>query len=138
MAFLERYSGQIYALVRIVVGFLFLCHGVDKLQFLTTATSYAGNEAGYAQMPPALGWTAGLIEAVGGFLVCIGLFAGPAAFVTSGMMAVAYFMAHQPQGLLPIQNHGEPAVLYCWIFLLIAARGAGIWSADAARSGSAA
>jgi putative oxidoreductase len=133
MDFLKRWSEQIYALMRIVVGFLFLHHGADKLQYLTAGTSFAGNEAGYAQMPMALGWATALIEFVGGLLVAIGLRAGPAAFIASGTMAVAYFMAHQPQGLLPIQNKGELATLYCWVFLYIASRGSGIWSVDAAR-----
>jgi putative oxidoreductase len=73
-----------------------------------------------------------IIEAVGGLLVMIGLFTRPAAFIASGEMAVAYFMAHQPKGTWPIQNQGETAVLFCFAFLYIAARGAGIWSADAA------
>jgi putative oxidoreductase len=67
---------------------------------------------------------------VGGFLILIGLFAGFAAFICSGLMAVAYFMAHQPQGPLPIQNGGELAAVYSFIFLYIAARGSGIWSVD--------
>jgi putative oxidoreductase len=124
MAFLERYGEQIYALVRIVVGFLFLCHGVQKLMLGTAPP----------QMPAPLFWAAALIEAGGGALVLLGLFAGPAAFIASGTMAVAYFMAHQSRGwLLPIQNEGELAALYCWIFLLIAARGSGIWSARSGR-----
>ncbi len=123
MAFLRPWTEQIYALMRIVVGFLFLCHGVQKLM--------AG--APPPEMPVPLFWAAALIETLGGALVALGLFAGPAAFIASGMMAVAYFMAHQPQALLPIQNKGELAALYCWVFLFIAARGSGIWSVDAAR-----
>ena len=86
-------------------------------------------------MPPALLWTAGLIELVGGGLIAVGLFTGWAAFICSGQMAVAYFMAHQPQGLLPIQNRGELAAIYSFVFLLIASRGSGIWSVDGARGG---
>ena len=77
---------------------------------------------------------AGGIELVGGALVAIGLFVAPAAFLCSGLMAAAYFMAHASNGFFPIVNKGEPAVVYCWLFLFIAAKGAGIWSADAARS----
>ena len=79
-------------------------------------------------MPAALLYTAGGIELVGGALICIGLQTSLAAFLCSGMMAVAYFTVHQPMGLLPIQNHGELAALYAFLFLLIASRGDGIWS----------
>jgi putative oxidoreductase len=128
MAFLARWIEPIYALLRIVVGFLFLCHGVQKLM--------AGGPP--PEMPAPLFWAAALIETGAGALVLLGLFASYAAFLASGMMAVAYFMAHQPQALLPIQNKGELAALYCWVFLFIAARGSGIWSVDAARRGGAA
>jgi putative oxidoreductase len=112
--------------MRVVFGFLFLCHGLQKYGML-------GGE-----MRPFLSWptgTAGFIEVVTGVLILIGLFTRAAAFVASGEMAAAYFMAHQPQGGLPIQNNGEPAVLYCFAFLYFAARGAGIWSVDAMRRG---
>jgi len=125
MAFLARWLEPIYALMRIVVGFLFLAHGVQKLNVL-----FAGGEP---PMPLPMFWLTALIESLGGFLVMIGLFAGPAAFVCSGTMAVAYFFAHQPRGLLPIQNDGELAALYAWVFLFIAARGSGVWSVDAVR-----
>jgi putative oxidoreductase len=123
MGFLRPYSEQIYALMRIVVGFLFLCHGVQKLM--------AGGPP--PQMPAAMFWAAALIETGGGFLVMIGLLGGLAAFIASGMMAVAYFLAHQKDGLLPIQNKGELAALYSWVFLFIASKGSGIWSVDAMR-----
>jgi putative oxidoreductase len=133
MGFLKPYSEQIYAAMRIVVGFLFLCHGVQKLLM----------GAPPPQMPVPLFWAAALIETGAGLLVMVGLFVGLAAFIASGTMAVAYFMAHFPQGLgslpwglLPINNQGEPAALYCFVFLYIAARGAGIWSVDAARGAS--
>lgn len=122
---LGRFSEPIYALMRIVVGFLFLCHGAQKL------FGVLGRDAAESF---TLMWFAGVIEFFGGLLVAIGLLAGWAAFLCSGQMAVAYFMAHHdPEALLPIQNKGELAVLYCWVFLMIAARGAGIWSVDAAR-----
>ena len=129
MEFLSRWREPIYALLRIVVGFLFLCHGVEKLQMLASGIT--------TPMPLPLFALTALIESLGGLLVMIGLVAGPAAFVCSGTMAVAYFMAHQPQGLLPLHNKGELAALYSWTFLLIASRGSGIWSVDAARGGRA-
>lgn len=128
---MERYLGgqtdRIYALLRIVAGLLFTCHGLQKMFGLL------GGEA--ASM--GLIWFAGLIELVGGALVMLGLYAGWAAFICSGHMAVAYFVAHQPHALLPIQNRGELAALYAFVFLFIAARGSGIWSVDAARGGDA-
>ena len=124
MTFLRPWSEQIYALMRIVVGFLFLCHGVQKLMM----------GAPPPEMPAPMFWATTLIETLGGGLVMIGFFAGPAAFIASGTMAVAYFIAHHSlQALLPIQNKGELATLYCWVFLYIASRGAGIWSVDAVR-----
>ena len=125
----ERYAPQVYALFRIVAGFLFLFHGLQKL---------FGVAGGQVMATGSLPWFAGVIELVAGLLVMIGLFARVAAFIASGEMAVAYFMVHQPQGGWPIQNQGELAALYCFAFLYIATRGAGIWSADAAmrRSGA--
>jgi putative oxidoreductase len=121
--YLGRYSGEIYALARIVAGFLFACHGAQKLFGVL-----GGQQAG-----TALIWTAGVIEFLGGVLVALGLGAGWAAFVASGQMAVAYFLAHQSRGLLlPIQNEGELAALYSFVFLLIASRGSGMWSLDVA------
>lgn len=122
----ERYAPQVYALFRIVVGFLFLFHGAQKL--LGLFGGMGGSTAPMLSMP----WFAGVIELVGGILVMIGLFTRIAAFICSGEMAAAYFMVHQPQGAWPIQNQGELAALYCFAFLYIATRGAGIWSADAA------
>lgn len=123
MGFLGRWSEQIYAILRIVVGFLFACHGAQKL------FGWLGGQ----QVSEPLMILAGVIEFVGGIMVLLGFFASIAAFISSGEMAVAYFMAHQPQGTLPINNGGESAVLFCFIFLYIAARGSGIWSIDHAR-----
>jgi putative oxidoreductase len=111
--------------MRIIVGLLFACHGGQKVLGL-----FGGAPP---EAPAFVVWVAGTIELVGGLLVAIGLLTVPAAFVSSGLMAFAYFMAHQPQGLLPIQNHGELAVIYCWIFLYIAAKGSGPLSVDAGR-----
>ncbi|MFL6196061.1 MAG: DoxX family protein [Thermoanaerobaculia bacterium] len=124
MKFLERYTGVIYALFRIVLGLLFACHGAQKL---------FGAFGGQKVTEPLM-IAAGIIEFGGGLLIALGLFAGIAAFIASGMMAVAYFMAHAPGGPLPILNHGELAVVYCFAFLYIAARGSGILSVDAART----
>ncbi len=122
----ERNAPQVYAVFRIVVGFLFMFHGAQKLLGLF------GGMGGATAPMLSLPWFAGVIELVGGILVMIGLFAKIAAFIASGEMAVAYFMVHQPQGGWPIQNGGELPALYCFAFLYIAARGAGLWSADAA------
>ncbi len=123
MKMLSLYEEQVYALLRIVVGFLFCCHGLQKIFGL-----FGGAPA---EMPLGLLWTAGLIELVAGALVALGAYTRPAAFLASGLMAVAYLMAHQAQGLLPIVNRGELAVLYAWAFLYIATRGDGIWSVGA-------
>ena len=127
---LGRYSEYGYALMRIVVGFLFACHGAQKVLGLLGGIDEAGGTA-----PFGLIWVAGAIELVGGLLVATGFQAATAAFLCSGQMAVAYFMAHQGRALFPIQNGGEPAVLYCFVFLFIATRGSGIWSLGA-RAGS--
>jgi putative oxidoreductase len=123
----ERYSSIVYALFRIVVGFLFFCHGPQTLFGL-----FGGIDGKGTAMPlGSLGGVAGTLELVCGLLVLCGLFARVAAFLASGEMAVAYFMAHQPNGLLPIQNQGELAVLYCFSFLYIAAQGPGVWRSTA-------
>lgn len=119
----SRYESHAYALLRIVVGFLFLWHGTQKILGFPP-----GMPAG---VPFFITWIGGGIELLGGLLVMIGLFARPAAFLASGEMAAAYWMAHGTQALLPIENKGEPAVLYCFVFLFIAAHGAGRWSLDA-------
>jgi putative oxidoreductase len=124
----ERYAPQLYALFRIVAGFLFMFHGAQKLLGLFGGMGGGGATAAMLTLP----WFAGVIELVGGILIMIGLFTRPAAFIASGEMAVAYFMVHQPQGGWPVQNQGELAALYCFAFLYVAARGAGVWSADAA------
>ncbi|HKI01012.1 MAG TPA: DoxX family protein [Thermoanaerobaculia bacterium] len=116
---LGRHTDRIYAIFRIVFGFLFLCHGAQKL-----FGAFGGQQVELA----SLMGLAGIIEFFGGLLVMIGLFTSWAAFIASGTMAVAYFMAHAPNGALPIMNQGDAAVLYCFAFLYIAARGAGPWS----------
>ncbi len=122
--FLKPHAEKIYAALRIVAGFMFMCHGMQKV---------FGLFGGAPPMPAPVFWTAGLIELVGGALVMTGFMAGWAGFLCSGLMAAAYFMAHQSKGLLPIANHGELAALYSFVFLLIAVKGSGIWSVDASR-----
>jgi len=125
---LGRYSSYIYAILRIVAGFLFVVHGTQKL---------FGVPAAKQAMPlDALMTVAGAIELVAGVMIIIGFFTIIAAFIASGLMAAAYFMAHQPMGALPIQNMGETAVLFCFIFLYIAARGSGVWSVDSMMGGA--
>jgi putative oxidoreductase len=121
--FLKAHGDTIYGLMRIVVGFTFLCHGLQKLFGM-----FGGMPEGI-EMNPLL-YTAGTIESVGGAMIMIGLRAGWAAFICSGTMAVAYFLAHQKDGLLPIQNHGELAAVYAFVFLYIASRGSGKLSVD--------
>ena len=120
---LGRYSEWAYALMRIVVGLLFMCHGGQKLFGMF-------RELGDVPSSPLI-IAAGLIELIGGGLVAIGLFAGYAAFIASGQMAVAYFRFHAPDGFWPILNGGELAVLYCFVFLYIALKGSGRLSVDA-------
>ena len=122
MTFLREHEPRIYAAFRIVVGFLFLWHGMQKV------FGWPGGMP--AGAPPFIIWTAGPIELVGGILVMIGLFTGPAAFLCSGLMAFAYWLGHGTKALLPVQNQGELAALYCFAFLFIAARGAGPWSVE--------
>ena len=118
---LGRYSPFIYGLMRIVVGLLFAFHGAQKL-----FGAFGGRQVTLMSQMGA----AGVIEFFGGILVAIGLFAGWAAFLCSGTMAVAYFMAHASGGFWPIVNKGEMAVLYCFVFLYIASRGSGRLSVE--------
>ena len=120
--FMRSYESQTYAVLRIVAGFLFFWHGTQKLFGFP-----GGLPAG---VPPFVVYVGGGLELVCGALVMIGLATRWAAFIASGEMAVAYWLAHGTRALLPIQNQGELAVLYCFVFLYIAARGPGIWALD--------
>ena len=122
MEHLKPWASHAYALMRIMVGLLFLCHGLSKL------VGFPVPPAGEA--PFFVKYVGGLLEAGTGALIAVGFLTRWAAFLASGMMAVAYFMAHFPRGFYPIANGGELAVVYCFVFLYIAARGAGIWSVD--------
>ena len=124
---MDRWLGGLselfYAVLRVVAGVLFACHGAQKL---------LGVLGGHRATTP-LTTAAGVIELVGGALIALGLAASWAAFVASGEMAYAYFTVHAPKGPWPIQNGGELAVLYCFLFLYVAARGSGRISLDGAR-----
>lgn len=118
---LGTYSGLLYAVMRLVIGLLFACHGAQKL---------FGVLGGESQLSNPMMLAAGVIEFAGGLLVALGLWTSYAALIASGQMAVAYFMVHAPGGFWPIRNKGELAVLYCFVFLFIASRGSGSWSVD--------
>ena len=121
---MSRFHGATLSLLRVVSAFLFFCHGAMKL---------LGWFGGAARTAPlgALAMTAGVLELFGGALLAFGLFTRPVAFILSGEMAVAYFKAHARGGFWPIENHGELAVLYCFLFLFLSAAGGGSWSVDA-------
>jgi putative oxidoreductase len=121
-----RFSPQVFAIFRIVAGLLFAMHGSQKL---LGWPPHAGGGGG-GPLPPII-VAAGVIELVGGLMIAVGLLTGWAAFIASGEMAFAYFIAHASKGgPIPMVNGGEPAALYCFVFLYIAAHGAGIWSID--------
>ena len=122
MKFLDTYHSQIFAAARIVFGFLFAMHGAQKVFMWFGGTP--------AEMPDAARYVIGGIELIGGAMIAIGFKTRLAAFICSGQMAVAYFAVHQKDGLLPIQNHGELAVLYCWAFLLLASVRDWTWALD--------
>jgi putative oxidoreductase len=123
----KTWAPVLLSVLRIMSGLLLLQHGTGKiLKFpagVVPLTFNLNSMPGYA----------GVIELVCGILLVLGLFTRPAAFLASGMTAVAYFMVHAPQGFYPILNRGELAVLYCFVFLYLAAAGAGPWSIDAMR-----
>lgn len=124
-AFMKPFAAQTYALLRILAGLMFLCHGTQKL--------LGWPQAMPGEAPAFVVYLGGGIELFGGLLVAIGLFTTWAAFLCSGMMAAAYWMAHGTKSFFPLVNGGEMAVLYCFLFLMISAHGAGIWSVDGAR-----
>jgi putative oxidoreductase len=114
-------AGPLLSVLRIMTGLLFLEHGTGKL---------LGFPHLPFQMPAGMLYFTGAMELVGGVLITLGLFTRPAAFVLSGYMAVAYFIAHFPHSFFPVLNMGEPAVLYCFVFLYLAAAGPGPWAID--------
>jgi putative oxidoreductase len=122
-----RTADVVLSAARIVVGLLFAQHGAQKLLGWLGGTGPQGGTVPLASLPGV----AGVLELVGGLLVAFGLFTRPVAFVLAGLMAVAYFMAHAPQGFWPVLNKGETAVLFCFVFLLIWTFGPGRYSVDA-------
>lgn len=123
-SFMRRFTGETYAALRVMAGLLFFFHGSHKLFGYPQAAPDA---------PAVILYVAGTIELVGGALVALGLFTRHAAFLCSGLMAAAYWIAHGTKHLFPLLNGGELAVLYCFVFLYVAAHGAGKWSLDTLR-----
>ncbi|MBS1695405.1 MAG: DoxX family protein [Actinobacteria bacterium] len=115
-------SQAVLSVFRVVVGFLFAVHGAAKL------FAWPVDMGGAVPVGAWPAWWAGVIELVAGLLVMLGFFTRPAAFIAAGTMAVAYFWMHQPNGLHPLENGGETAVLFCFAFLLLFAMGPGRWA----------
>jgi len=127
-----RFASQAFALMRIIIGVLYSLHGVQLLFGFPPMKGMTD-----VPLPPIL-HVAGYLELIGGILVALGLVTGIAAFINSGTMAVAYWTAHAPHGWHPLANQGELAAVYCFIFLYIAAHGAGVWSIDSVIRGRSA
>lgn len=123
-SFYATWTPRVLSLLRIVAAFLFIAHGAQKL-FGFLAPPGSPRPALYSQI-----WIGGVIELVGGLLLLLGLFTRPVAFILSGTMAVAYFQMHAPGGFWPLQNKGELAALYSFVFLFLAVAGGGEWSLD--------
>jgi putative oxidoreductase len=130
-SFKAKWAPRLLSVLRIVAAFLLMAHGAQKLFGVPAPPPQPG-----APPPPpppglfSLMGLAGVLEFFGGLLLLLGLFTRPVAFILSGMLAVAYFMVHAPGGFWPILNKGELAVLYCFVFLYLAAAGGGAWSLD--------
>ena len=122
-SFVAAWEPKALALLRIVAGFMFMLHGTQKHLGFPVPRA---NTVDFLSLPGI----AGVMEIVGGALLIVGLFTRPVAFLLSGLMAFAYFIAHAPQGFWPIVNHGELAALYSFVFLYFAVAGAGAWSLD--------
>jgi putative oxidoreductase len=126
---LRRFAPEILGITRFLIGTLLVCHGAQKL-----LGAFGGVPAG---VPAFIVWIAGPIELLGGVLMVVGLFTRPTAFLMSGLMAFAYFMAHASRGFWPILNGGELAIAYCWFSLYLAAHGPGAWALDSLRFANA-
>ena len=127
---LDAYRPQMLSVLRIMTGLLFLAHGTQKF------FGFPANPRPTPELFSLIG-AAGAIELVCGTLIAIGLFTRPAAFLSSGMCAAAYFIGHYPRGFFPAANGGDAAVLYCFLFLYLVFAGPGPWSLDAQRRGVA-
>jgi putative oxidoreductase len=123
------WSPRVLSVLRIVTALLFIPHGTQKL------FGFPGAQQAVSPLLSMMG-IAGILECVGGVLLLLGLFTRPTAFVLSGEMAVAYFMAHAPRGLWPILNRGELPALYCFVFLYLAVAGGGAWSLGLFKTGT--
>jgi len=123
----RSWAPQFQSILRIVAAFLFIQFGTAKLIALPGSIMPGGGTVPVG----SLAWFAGLIEAVGGVLLLLGLFTRPVAFLVSGEMAIAYFHGHAGNGFWPVLNGGHPAVLFCFVWLFFSAAGAGPWSVDA-------
>ena len=121
---LSRWQPQFLGILRIVSALLFFAHGVQKI---------LGFPPGKSPEVMSLPWIAGMMELVGGALLILGLFTRPVAFLLSGLMAAAYFIAHAPKSALPVLNQGDAAILYCFVFLYLVFAGPGAFSLDGAR-----
>jgi len=123
---LQSFAPRILGVTRLLVGVMLACHGAQKV-----LGAFGGLPAG---VPGFIVWIAGPIELLGGALIAAGLFTRGAAFLMSGLMAFAYFLAHAGKGFWPILNGGELAIVYCWLSLYLAAQGPGAWALDNLRS----
>lgn len=123
------WAPRVLSILRIATAFLFIAHGSQKLFGFPPSPQQAGQAAAPFSLFSMIG-IAGVLEFFGGLLLLLGLFTRPVAFILSGMMAVAYFMAHAPGGFWPVLNRGELAALYSFVFLYLAAAGGGVWSLD--------
>ena len=128
-SFLATWSPRVLSVLRIMVGLLFLEHGMSKYFSFPVSPS-----TGVA--PMSLSGINGMIELVGGVLIVLGLFTRPVAFILAGDMAFAYFIAHAPRGFFPLLNAGELAIIYCFVFFYLAVAGGGVWSLDHLRAGN--
>lgn len=120
---------RMLSILRIMVGLLYLEHGLNKLLNFPATPNYAPYQL--FSLVPGL---AGILETVGSVLIVLGLFTRPVAFILSGEMAFAYFMSHAPRNFFPLLNGGDPPILYCFIFLYFFVAGAGVWSLDQLRA----
>jgi putative oxidoreductase len=127
-----RFSGPLLSILRIMTGLLFLAHGTSKLLRFPVVQYFPDGVELFS-----FNGLIGVLELVGGILITLGLFTRLTAFIMSGFMAVAYFVAHAPEGFHPINNRGELAIMFCFVFLYLAAAGAGPWSIDAQRGQAA-
>ena len=129
-SFVHTWAPRLLSVLRIIAGFLLMQHGLQKVFGMLRPPAAPGSPPPAGFDPFSLVGVAGVLELVGGLLLIVGLFTRPVAFILSGLMAVAYFMVHAPQGFWPVLNKGELAALYSFVFLYLAAAGGGEWSLD--------